>query len=182
MLPKYFATKNKNKLLEVNQILGYDLKQISIDLYEPQGIDLLDIISEKAKDVFNKTGKIVLVEDTAIEFNGWNKLPGALIKWFLDTVGNEGLIKMMANFENRSAVAKTAIAFFDGKKLYSFIGEINGIISDSVRGSEGFGWDSIFIPEGSLKTFGEMTRDEKNKISMRKLALEKMKIELRIDK
>ncbi|MBZ1356594.1 MAG: RdgB/HAM1 family non-canonical purine NTP pyrophosphatase [Candidatus Nealsonbacteria bacterium] len=175
MLPKYFATKNLNKIKEVNAILGYELEQIAIDLYEPQAIDLSKIISEKAQDAFNKTGKTVLVEDTAIEFNGWNGLPGALVKWFLDTVGNEGLIKMMAGFEDRSAVAKTAVAFFDGEKTHSFIGTIKGKISDSVRGDDVFGWDPIFIPDGSSKTFAEMTKEEKNEISMRKKALELMK-------
>ncbi len=175
MLPKYFATGNENKLKEVNAILGYNLEQIKIDLYEPQGINLVQIASEKAKDAFYKTGKIVLVEDTGIEFNAWGGLPGPLIKWFLDTVGNEGIIKMIEGFENRSVVAKTVVAFYDGKKTHSFVGEIKGKISDSIQGDDGFGWDPIFIPEGYDKSFAEMTKEEKNKISMRKLALDKMK-------
>lgn len=175
MIPKYFATKNENKLREVNQILGYNLEQISVDLYEPQGIDLIQIVSEKAKDAFCKIGKIVLVEDTGIEFNAWNRLPGPFIKWFLDTIGNEGIIKMMDKFNDRSAVAKTAFAFFDGKEVHIFIGEIKGIISKEIRGNANFGWDPLFIPNGYDKSFAEMTKDEKNMISMRKLALEKMK-------
>ncbi|MGB2580101.1 MAG: RdgB/HAM1 family non-canonical purine NTP pyrophosphatase [Minisyncoccia bacterium] len=175
MYPDFFATKNLNKLREVNEILGRDLEQIAVELYEPQGLDVAEVISEKAKDAFHKTGKFVLVEDTALEFVAWNGLPGALIKWFLETVGNEGILKMLTNVENRRATAKTAIGFFDGNKAHVFVGEIKGTISDTMRGSSGFGWDPIFIPDGFNKSFAEMTSEEKNAVSMRRHALEQMK-------
>ncbi len=175
MYPEFFATKNANKLREVNEILGRSLEQIAVELYEPQGLDVAEVIREKAEDAFHKTGKFVLVEDTALEFLAWNGLPGALIKWFLETVGNEGLLKMLVGVENRRAIAKTAVGFFDGNKSHVFVGEIEGMISKTVRGSGGFGWDPIFIPDGFDKSFAEMTSEEKNAVSMRRHALEKMK-------
>ncbi len=175
MYPEYFATGNQNKLREVNEILGRNLEQIAIELYEPQGLDVAAVIREKAEDAFHKTGKFVLVEDTALEFRAWNGLPGALIKWFLDTVGNEGLLKMLTDVEDRRAVAKTAVGFFDGNNAHVFVGEIEGTIADTIRGSGGFGWDPIFIPDGFDKSFAEMTSQEKNAVSMRSRALEKMK-------
>ena len=179
MYPEFFATKNEDKLREVNEILGRNIKQISVDLFEPQGINVENIVREKAEDAFHKTGKVVLVEDTGLECAAWKGLPGALIKWFLDTVGNEGILKMLADETNRKATAKTAVGFFDGTQAHTFTGEISGTIPKTARGTDGFGWDPIFIPDGHKKTFAEMTSTEKNAISMRKLALEHMKIEKR---
>lgn len=179
MYPEFFATKNEKKLREVNEILGRDLKQVVVELSEPQGVKVEDVVREKTKDAFHKTRKFVLVEDTSLEFAAWNGLPGALIKWFLDAVGNEGILKMLAGETNRRAIAKTAVGFFDGAEVRVFIGEISGTIPEAVRGTGGFGWDPIFIPDGQEKSFAEMTPIEKNTISMRKLALERMKIELK---
>ena len=179
MYPEFFATKNENKLREVNEILGRNLEQISVELFEPQGVDVEMIVREKAEDAFHKTGKFVLVEDTSLEFAAWNGLPGALIKWFLDTVGNEGILKMLAGESNRKAVAKTAVGFFDGAQSRVFIGKVSGTIPEIARGTSGFGWDPIFIPDSHEKSFAEMTSIEKNTISMRKLALERMKTELK---
>lgn len=175
MHPKFFATQNQNKLREINNILGYELEQISIDLLEPQEVDVEMVVREKAKDAYLKAGKPVLVEDTGLEFLAWNGLPGALIKWFLGSVGNEGILKMLTGEKNRKVVAKTAAAFFDGNETHIFVGTVSGIVPDTVRGEAGFGWDPIFVPDGFSKSFAEMTAIEKNVISMRKLALEKMK-------
>lgn len=172
---KYFATGNKNKLREVNEILGMNLEQIDLDLLEPQGIDILEVVEEKAKDAFEKCGKSVLVEDTGLGFSAWNGLPGALIKWFMDTVDNEGIIKMMESETDRSATAKTVVGFYDGTECHTFVGEVHGEISQKVRGENGFGWDKVFIPISHDKTFAEMSPEEKNGISMRKMAIEKLK-------
>lgn len=178
MYPEFFATKNANKLREVNEILGRTLEQISVELFEPQGVDVEVIVREKAEDAFHKTGKSVLVEDTSLEFAAWNGLPGALIKWFLDTVGNEGILRMLASETNRMATAKAAVGFFDGTQTHVFVGTVSGMIPETVRGTAGFGWDPIFVPDGHNKSFAEMTSAEKNAISMRKLALERMKTKL----
>lgn len=175
MYPDFFATKNNNKLREVNEILGQNLQQISLELLEPQGVDAEEVVYEKAKDAFHKAGKPVLVEDTSLEFVAWNGLPGALIRWFLDSVGIKGILKMLIGEPDRRAVAKTAVGFFDGERVHVFVGSIAGTISDTVRGTTHFGWDPIFIPKGQSRSFAEMTPAEKNTISMRKLALDKMR-------
>jgi XTP/dITP diphosphohydrolase len=113
-----------------------------------------------------------------LEFIAWNGLPGSLIKWFLESVGTEGILSMLENEKNRKAIAKTSIGFFDGIKTHLFTGTISGTISKNVQGVSGFGWDPIFIPDGYDKSFAEMTSVEKNAISMRRLALEQMKLEL----
>jgi XTP/dITP diphosphohydrolase len=179
MKPKFFATTNKNKLSEASQILGYDLEQIAIELLEPQAVDVEEVVKVKAEDAFHKTGKIVLVEDTGLEFSAWGKMPGALIKWFMDEVGNEGLLKMLSSETDRRATAKTAVAFFDGTKSQVFTGSVMGTIPEKICGSDGFGWDPIFVPDGETKSFAEMSDTEKNSISMRKLAFDKMRERLK---
>ena len=88
-------------------------------------------------------------------------MPGALIKWFMDEVGNDGILKMLSSETNRKAIAKTAIGFFDGTKAHIFTGSISDTAPDTVRGTGGFGWDPIFIPDGSTKSFAEMSDVEK---------------------
>ncbi len=175
MYPQFFATKNPNKLREVNEILGKKLQQIEVELFEPQGLNVAKVVEEKAIDAFHKIGKPVIVEDTGLEFSAWNGLPGALIKWFMEAVGNDGILKMFQGETNRQATAKTAIGFYDGTKCHVFLGEARGTIPTEIRGQSGFGWDPIFIPDGYKKSFAEMTAEEKNAISMRKLALLRLK-------
>ena len=175
MHPMLFATTNENKVREVREILGDAVEQVSIDLLEPQGIRVEDVVRIKAKDAFRQAGKPTLVEDTGLEIAAWNGLPGALISWFLDTVGNEGILTMLADETGRAAIAKTAIGFFDGKKDHLFVGEVSGTISNTICGTKGFGWDPIFIPDGYDASFAEMNSADKNAISMRKRALEHMK-------
>lgn len=174
--PRYLCTGNINKLREFNEMLPVHLRleQINIDLPEPQGVSLDEVVKTKALSAFEATGKFVLVEDSSLEISAWGGLPGALIKWFMQTVGNEGLIRMLRPFELRTATAKTALAFYDGQQVRVFTGAVDGIIVTEARGTKGFGWDPIFQPIGSEKTFGEMTPDEKNKVSMRRMALDNL--------
>lgn len=170
----FFVTGNKNKLLEAKNILNKEIESINIDLKEIQSVDVREVIENKVKEAYDKVKKPVLVEDTALEFESLNGLPGALIKWFLDKIGNEGLLKILSPFENKKACAITCVAYFDGKNLIIEEGKLNGSISNNVIGENGFGWDSIFIPENQTKTLAEMTSEEKNSISMRKIAFEKI--------
>lgn len=172
---KHFATGNANKLREVSQILDVELQQAKLDLLEPQAISVEDIIQIKAKDAYQQYGQPVLVEDTGLEFAAWNGLPGALIKWFLDSVGPEGILKMLSNEDNRQAVAKTVVGYFDGTQVRSFTGQVEGHIAEELSGEQGFGWDALFIPEGYNLSFADMNADQKNQISMRRRALDALK-------
>ena len=167
------ATSNKNKLREVSEILGYELESIDIDLEEIQAIDVIEVSKSKAIEGYKKMGFSVLVEDTSLSIDAWGGLPGALIKWFMQTVDNDGIIKMLGSEKNRGAVAKTVFAYADENGVHIFEGEIKGRIAKEARGENGFGWDRIFIPLDSEITFAEMSSGEKNKFSMRKLALDK---------
>lgn len=176
MKPKLFsATNNKNKIIEAENILNIPICQIDVELKEIQAIDVEEVIKEKAIEAYEKTGKLVLVEDTGLYFDSWDGLPGALIKWFLSTVGNEGICKMMETEENRKATAKTSVGLCNGGKPLIFTGVVKGVITQGPRGQHGFGWDPIFQPDGHSKTFAQMPPEEKNIISMRNIAFKHLR-------
>ncbi|MDP3027672.1 MAG: non-canonical purine NTP pyrophosphatase, partial [Nanoarchaeota archaeon] len=112
---------------------------------------------------------------TGLFIEAWNNFPGALIKWLLKTVGNKGICKMMENEKNRNVKAKTYFCLYNGKKYEVFAGEIKGKVPSKPKGKTNFSWDPIFIPNNFKKTFAEMSQEEKNAISMRKIALEKLR-------
>lgn len=169
----YFITGNKGKLAEVQSILG-DVEALDIDLPEIQELDAHKIIQAKLEEAQKHQKGEFIVEDTSLYFEAMNGLPGPLIKWFMKTVGNNGLYKLVQSFGNFNSEAKTIIGYSNPEgNIHFFEGNIKGTIV-SARG-EGFGWDSIFQPEGYSKTFGELTAEEKNSISMRKVAAEKLK-------
>ena len=88
-------------------------------------------------------------------------------------LGEAGLCALAKAFDNRGASAETCVCLYDGKP-HSFTSSIKGRIADKPRGKNGFGWDVIFIPDGQDKTFGEMTLEEKNSVSMRAAAFKKL--------
>lgn len=170
----FFVTGNPNKAKEAENILGQRINQIDIDIDEIQAIDVEDIVKDKAKRAYQEIKKPVFVEDNGLYLKAWQGFPGALIKWVLKTLGNEKIIQFLGN-DDCSASAKVAICLYDGKNFQIFVDEIKGQITTQPRGEHGFGWDPIFQPDGYEKTFAEMTADEKDTISMRKIALEKLK-------
>ncbi|KAG0648509.1 Inosine triphosphate pyrophosphatase [Hyphodiscus hymeniophilus] len=177
MAPKQlnFITGNKNKLIEVEAILGdtVDLQSKSIDLVEIQGT-IEEISADKCRRAAEAVQGPVLVEDTCLCFNALKELPGPYIKWFLQALGLEGLNAMLAGFPDKSAQAVCTFAYSEGPghEPIIFQGRTDGKIVPA-RGPTNFGWDPIFEYEG--KTYAEMDKAEKNKISHRFRALEKLK-------
>ncbi|EEH10532.1 inosine triphosphate pyrophosphatase [Histoplasma capsulatum] len=146
-----FITGNKNKLAEVQAILGdtIEVQNRAIDVPEIQG-SIEEIAKEKCRKAAETVQGPALTEDTALEFNALKGLPGPYIKWFLEALGHDGLNKLLDPYEDKSIVAVCTFAF-----------------------SSGPGWDPIFEYEGN--TFAEMDKDEKNLISHRYKALAKLK-------
>lgn len=169
----YFITGNKDKLAEIQSILG-SVEALDVDLQEIQELDAHKIIKAKLEEALKHHTGDFIVEDTSLYFEALNGLPGPLIKWFMKTVGNEGLYKIAQAFDNFNAEAKTIVGYSGrGGNIEFFEGSIRGTIVSPKGG--GFGWDPIFQPEGYSKTFGELSADEKNSFSMRKKAAEKLK-------
>lgn len=171
--PITFITGNKTKAEQVSFHLAYPLVHKTFQLPEIQSLNLHEIIRAKAERAYEEVKSPVLVEDTSLVFTALKQLPGPLIKWFLQEVGNEGLCRMLDQHTDRSATAQVLFGYYDGVSLRTFSGEIKGTIALSPRGEEGFGWDPIFIPQGHAKTWGEMSLAEQKESSMRSIALAK---------
>jgi non-canonical purine NTP pyrophosphatase (RdgB/HAM1 family) len=170
-----FITSSANKLAEVARILGRTLERASLQLEEIQAIDLEPVVRHKAHQAYGHLGRPVLVEDTGLALAAWNGLPGALIKWFLASLGTDGICKLLRGESNRAATATTLFAYYDGTDVRVFSGTVQGLVPEMPRGTNGFGWDAIFQPQGSSQTFAEMTPEEKDRFSMRRLALEQLR-------
>ncbi len=170
----YFITGNENKFSEVQSILD-NVKRLDIDLPEIQDIDAKNIIKAKLLEALKHKKGEFIVEDTSLYLHGLKGLPGPLIKWFMKTIGNEGLVNLVEKLNDNTAEAKTIIGYAKNKdEIKFFEGTIPGKIVTQT-GVSGFGWDPIFQPNGFDKTFAEMTQEEKNTVSMRKIAVEKLR-------
>jgi XTP/dITP diphosphohydrolase len=155
-----FVTTNEHKHREVQEILGVALERADLDLPEIQAIDPAEVAAEKAcaaREALDRPGLPVIVEDSGLMVDAWGGFPGALTKWLMQSVGNEGLLRMLGSGEDRSAkaVCVVALAEVDGNVL-TFRGEVPGALAQSPRGSGGFGYDPIFVPGWSSLTYAEM--------------------------
>lgn len=173
--PPLFVSGNAGKAREVVAILGFSLERLEADVPEIQTLDVAEVVHEKALAAYALAGRPVLVEDTGLYISALNGLPGALVKWFLATVGPAGICAMLPPDAPRAATARTAVALHDGAEVLVLTGEVPGQITLAPRGENGFGWDPIFLPDGAPGTFAEMAQAEKNHYSMRRLALEQLR-------
>lgn len=170
-----FITGNAGKAKYLSDYFHYPVDHVKLNLPEIQSLDIEEIVKDKAQRAFEIVKKPVLVEDVSLVFSSMNKLPGPLIKWFLETLGNEGLCKMLPENQSRDAIAEVYFALCDANGIQVFAGKMKGEIALKPRGEAGFGWDPIFIPKGYSKTWAEMTDNEKHAVSMRKIALKQLK-------
>jgi len=171
----YFITSNVGKAKYLSDYFDFPVEHKKLDLPEIQSLDLAEIVSDKAKRAYEIIKKPVLVEDVSLVFNALDKLPGPLIKWFYETLGNDGLCDLLDRYGDKRAKAAVSFALCINGEVKIFSGSCEGRISDKPRGEAGFGWDPIFIPDGFVKTWAEMSADEKHQTSMRRIALEKLK-------
>ena len=161
-----FVTGRPEKAIEAER-LGFPLESVDLDLPEPQALEPADVAEAKARAAYERLGRAVLVEDSGLAVTSWGGFPGALVKWLEKSAGLEGFARMLDAFPDRSARAVCAIAYFDGETLEMARGVAEGSIAASPRGAQGFGWDSLFVPEGSDRTFAEMAPAEKDRVSHR---------------
>jgi len=169
----YFITGNEGKLREAKSFVP-EINGLKLELTEIQSLDPHEVIKHKLEKAKSKHSGNFIVEDTSLVISCLNGLPGTLIKWFEKSVGLDGIVKIVKAYGNNKAAAKCTIGLSLNGNIEFFEGNINGHIAES-SGENGFGWDKIFIPEGYNKTFAEMSSEEKNKISHRKIAFEKLK-------
>jgi len=172
----YFVTGNQDKFREASAIMlryGIRLKMLNAELDELQEKEVSKVSVHKARQAFERFGKPLFVEDTGLYITGFNGYPGSLIKHFVNSIGGNGIAKCLRG-KDRHARAVCVATYADRQGLRSFTGEIHGTIAGRPRGSYDFGWDPVFVPQGSKKTFAQMGMDEKNMLSHRRKALESL--------
>ena len=177
----FFATGNIHKFHEARSILtGLDVAvgMLRLKDTEVQSDNLVEIAQASVLDVFKRCGLPVIVEDAGLFINALKGFPGPYAAYAYKTLGNRGLLKLMKNVDHRKAQFRSAIAYCDCNSCAPvvFEGEAEGEITVAERvesRKSGFGFDPIFKPDGSAKTFAEMTLEEKNKFSHRAKAVSK---------
>lgn len=180
MIPElYFVTGNEGKISEAQAILEIPIKIVKTNLDEIQALELETIVKKKAIEAFEIVKKPLIVDDVGLYIETWGGFPGPFIKFLLNSGGNNLLLKMLASETNRNATAKAAIAFHDSENVHIFIGEVKGQIAKESLGDNGWGWDPIFIPSHTDKTYAQLSTEEKNEVSHRRSALEKLKLYLK---
>lgn len=180
-----FATSNKNKVLEIKKVLPKEFNIKSLD-----DIGFCEEVPEnentiegnaifKANYIYKKYNLNVFADDTGLEVDSLNGKPGVhsaryagISKNSTDNINK--LLKKLKNKKNRKARFKTIIALILNSKTHTFEGVVEGIITKKPKGENGFGYDPVFIPSGYTKTFGELSIEEKNSISHRSLAMNKL--------
>src|SRR5215210_9440710 len=155
-----FVTTNEHKRREVQEILGFELERADLDLPEIQAIDPAEVAEEKARaarEALDEPELPIIVEDSGLMVDAWDGFPGALTKWLMRSVGNEGMLRMLGPQEDRSAsaVCVVALAEADGT-VRTFRGEVRGTLAYEPRGEGGFGYDPVFVPGWSSMTYAEM--------------------------
>lgn len=168
----FFATSNKNKAEEAVQVLkpkGITVKQFPFQHNEIRSDSLEDIAREAVQAAYKKCKQPVFVEDSGLFIESLNGFPGAYSAWALGKLGLSGILRLLEEAD-RPARFEACIAYYDGSRVSVFKGVCKGTIAIEPRGSSGFGYDPIFVPEGHSQTFAENIQ-LKNNISHRYISL-----------
>ncbi|MGC4103051.1 RdgB/HAM1 family non-canonical purine NTP pyrophosphatase [Ferruginibacter sp.] len=180
-----FATNNQHKVDEIRLVLGsrfniITLKESGIDIDIPEPHDTLEAnATEKSSVIHKLTGKNCFSEDTGLEVAALNGAPGVKSARYAGESRSfdaniDKLLKEMEQNSSREARFRTIISLILNNKEFIFEGICPGTITMERKGSNGFGYDPVFIPDGSTRTFAEMTMEEKSVFSHRKKAMEKL--------
>lgn len=162
-----FITGNQGKADFLTKYLHHPIAHKKIDVSEIQSLNLEEIARHKAEQAFAVVKSPVLVEDAGLVIKAMGKLPGPFIKWFHHELGLEKICRLVDMLDSRQAVASVCFAHYDGHNFTTFTGEITGSISNKPKGSNGFGFDPIFVLDGYKKTLAEMSNKELEKYSLR---------------
>jgi len=180
-----FATNNQNKVAEIRSVLPESfsiitLKEAGMDMEIPEPHDTLqDNAAEKARTIYHLTQANCFSEDTGLEVYSINNEPGVHSARYAgeEKSFDKNIIKLLSRLQNsadRKARFRTVICLILDGKEYFFEGVCEGEIIRERKGDQGFGYDPIFVPTGSGKTFAEMSMDEKNRFSHRRKAMDKL--------
>lgn len=165
----YFVTASDRKFAEITSYLdflksqsdsGLELQRVRYDPHETLDLDINVVVRGKAIEAYRYLGVPCVVEHSGLFMQALSKLPGVLGRMIWEAIGDR-ICDFLRTGDSREATAISMLAYCDGKQIRTYRGETHGHISERSRGTEGFNWDSIFIPEGSEQTYAEMGAQKK---------------------
>lgn len=168
-----FASTNESKYDEILLHLrnfNIEIEYVRFKTVEIQSNSLEEIALKKSKEAYEKIVRPLIVEDTGLFIHSLKGFPGPYSSYFLETIGNQGILELLSNKVNRSALFRSVVAYKDDNNNLTFSGETRGIISDHIS-KGGWGYDPIFIPEGSSITYAQQGITNKIRMSHRTHAL-----------
>ena len=164
-----FVTTNDGKFREVSELLaskGIEIGRLDASYPEVQADTLEEVVRYGMSQIPEGEGDIV-VDDSGLFIDRLGGFPGVYSSYAFKTLGCQGILKLMLGWKGRDASFETCFGLRIGGELHVFKGKCVGVISEDMRGKGGFGFDPIFIPKGSRRTFAQMTVEEKNDLSHR---------------
>lgn len=170
-------SSNQRKVNELRLLLGddFEIEVMKFEYPELKLEDSCDISKAAAKMLAERLKKTVLVEDSGFFIEALNGFPGTSTKYVHNLIGINGFLKLMKGVKNRRCFYKSAVAICSlGKQPLCFLGVEEGSVAEKIRGTKGWGQDSIFIPKGKKKTYGELGYPE-GYHPFRRNAVEKLK-------
>jgi XTP/dITP diphosphohydrolase len=180
-----FVTNNKHKLQEIRAIVGNDFQILSLadigcfDEIEESAGTIEGNASLKAGYIWNRYGRDCFADDTGLEIDALDGRPGVKSARYAgeDCIPENNIRKVLQELDgitDRKARFKTVISLIMNGKETLFEGTVEGKILDAKRGKDGFGYDPVFLPDGFNETFAEMTAEQKNRISHRGRATQRL--------
>ena len=176
-----FVTHNKHKYEEAVEIaknFKISISWLNVEYEEIQDDELENIAIASCKNLLNIKPELknnqFFAEDAGLFIDALDGFPGPYSAYVSQTIGNDGILKLMKNEQNRDAYFKSVVAIYYEKRIKLFMGETRGSILFEKRGNKGFGFDPIFIPTGEEQSFAEMSLTTKNLYSHRQKSLREM--------
>ncbi|MEM7355665.1 MAG: non-canonical purine NTP pyrophosphatase [Acidobacteriota bacterium] len=165
--PFTLVTGNRNKLVEAELALGCRLASEAVDLPEIQSLDLEEVLRAKGDEAWRRLERPVVVEETGLELHAMGGFPGPLIKWMLEAMGPVGIARAVHALGDPRATARCALLYREGETILLAEGRTRGKFVTEPRGTGGFGWDPVFVPEGRQETCAELPAEVKDQLAHR---------------
>lgn len=169
-----FVTGNPRKVDYLARYLGHPIEHANVELDEIQALDFTEVVRHKVRQAYERIGRPVLVEDSGIEFSALGKLPGPFTRWFIDELTLAGLCRLVDG-KDRSAVARCVFGFYDGTNERYFEGALPGRVADEPKGTGGFGFDPILVPDGYDMTRAELPPEDDRATYLKMKPFERVK-------
>jgi non-canonical purine NTP pyrophosphatase (RdgB/HAM1 family) len=156
------VTGNPHKAEEARRIVGPSLDVAEIELTEIQSLDPHQVLRAKAREAWTRLRRPLVVEETSLELRALGGFPGPLVKWMLAAVGAEGIARCAQSLGDPAAAARCLVLHYDGERETAGEGLESGRLVLPARGDSGFGWDVVFAPGDSDRTYAELGPAEKD--------------------